>query len=66
MAFKQGSDVVKLESSGGQARQGGQRTRQWATSLKVTAYLYVWRGAVFLAGGDRPSNAGPYVVHYLG
>ena len=54
MAFKHGSDVVRLESSGDQARQGGQRTQQWAASLTVTAYLYVWRGAVCLAGGDSP------------
>ena len=35
MAFKHGSDVVRLESSGDQARQGGQRTQQWAASLTV-------------------------------
>lgn len=65
-AFKHGSDVIRLESSGDQARQGGQRTQQWAAPLTMTAYLYVWLGAVFLAGGDRPSNAGPYVIHFLG
>ena len=47
MAFKQGSDVVRLESSGGQAKQGGQRTWQWTASPVVTAYLYVWLGAAF-------------------
>ena len=66
MAFKPGSDVVRLESSCGQARQRGQRTQPWKASLGVTAYLYVWLGAVSLAGGDRPSDAEPYVVHYLG
>lgn len=47
MGFKQGSDVVRLESSGGQAKQGGQRTRQWTASPVVTAYVYVWLGAAF-------------------